>query len=154
MFGKRLSESLSFQRFALGLLAAVGLSRLVLSLAGVPDATVVWLSMNAVGWPAALYYGVAVHKRGFGSYRQLLRLVINQAFVFHSIAVIGILLAIAGVPNIYAAPEYSGPAATNQWLHALAHLTIGMVAASLLWWGAASLVLFITKKVAGKPALA
>jgi hypothetical protein len=71
--------------------------------------------------------------------------------------VAGILLAIAGHPNIYAAPEFSGPPfarSANQWSHMLSHLTIGMVAPVLLWWGVASLVLLITRKVAPRPVAA
>jgi hypothetical protein len=109
-----------------------------------------WLSMTVVGWAAIFYYGVAVHTRGFGSYRHLVPLILFQVVLVQSIAVFGILLAIAGVPNIYAAPEFSGPPfarSTNQWTHALAHLTIGIVVPTLLGWGVASLVLLITKAV-------
>ena len=116
-----------------------------------------FLSMTAVGWAAVIYYGVAVHTKGFGSYKQLLPLMIFQVVLVQAIAVAGILLAIAGFPNIYAAPEYSGPPfarSANQWSHALAHLTIGMVAPVLLWWGVGSLVLLITKRVARRPAVA
>jgi hypothetical protein len=150
IFGKRISEYLRFQRVWLALLAAVGLARLGLSLAGLPDRTVMWLSMTVVGWAAIFYYGVAVHTRGFGSYRHLVPLILFQVVLVQSIAVFGILLAIAGVPNIYAAPEFSGPPfarSTNQWTHALAHLTIGIVVPTLLGWGVASLVLLITKAV-------
>jgi len=157
MFGKRLSQYLNFQKVALGLIAAVGLGRLGLSLAGLPDTTVTWLSLTVVGWAAALYYGVAVHTRGFGSYRHLLPLLFFQVVLVQAFAVAGILLAIAGVPNIFAAPEYSGPPfarTPDQWSHLLAHVTIGIVAPVLLWWGVASLVLLITKRVARRPALA
>ena len=157
MFGKRISEYLRFQKVWLALIAAVGLARLGLSLAGLPDRTVMFLSMTAVGWAAVIYYGVAVHTKGFGSYKQLLPLMIFQVVLVQAIAVAGILLAIAGFPNIYAAPEYSGPPfarSANQWSHALAHLTIGMVAPVLLWWGVGSLVLLITKRVARRPAVA
>ncbi|PYQ51107.1 MAG: hypothetical protein DMF78_14020 [Acidobacteria bacterium] len=150
IFGKRISEYLRFQRVWLAVLAAVGLARLGLSLAGLPDRTVMWLSMTVVGWAAIFYYGVAVHTRGFGSYRHLVPLILFQMVLVQSIAVFGILLAIAGVPNIYAAPEFSGPPfarSTNQWTHALAHLTIGIVVPTLLGWGVASLVLLITKAV-------
>ena len=153
MFGKRVSEYLAFQKVWLMLIAAVGLARLGVSLAGVSDRTVMFLSMTVVGWAAILYYGVAVHTRGFGSYRQLLPLMLFQMLLVQSIAVLGILLAIAGFPNIYAAPEYSF-GAQNQWLHALAHLTIGIVVPVLLGWGVASLVLLITKRVTRRPALA
>jgi hypothetical protein len=157
MFGKRVPAYLGFQKAWLILLAVVGLGRLGLSLAGLPDHTVMWLSMTVVGWAAVFYYGVAVHTRGFGSYKQLLPLMIFQVALVQAIAVFGILLAIAGLPNIYAAPEYSGPPfarSSNQWSHALAHLTIGMVVPVLLGWGVGSLVLLITKRVARRPAVA
>jgi hypothetical protein len=150
MFGKTVSEYLDFQKFFLWLLLAVGVARLGLSLAGVPDTTVRWVSMNAVVWVATLYYGVAVHTRGFGSYKQLLPLLVFQMAVFHAIAVLGILLTIAGYPNVYAAPEYSPTAGTSQWLHVLAHLTAGMIAAPLIGWAVASLVMAATKAATGR----
>jgi hypothetical protein len=157
MFGKRPGEYLEFQKWWLALIAAVGLGRLALSLAGVADATVSVLSMTVAGWAAAFYYGVAVHTRSFGRYRHLLPLMIVQVALVQSIAVAGILLAVAGFPNVYAAPEFSGPPfarSPDQWQHALAHLTIGMVAPALLWWGVACLVLLVTKRVGRRPALA
>jgi hypothetical protein len=78
MFGKRLSQYLGFQKVWLALIAAVGLARLGLSLAGLPDSTVTFLSITVAGWAAALYYGVAVHTRGFGSFKQLLPLMVFQ----------------------------------------------------------------------------
>ena len=45
-----------------------------------------WLSITVVGWAGVLYYGVAVHTRGFGSYRQLLPLLIFQNVLAQSIA--------------------------------------------------------------------
>jgi hypothetical protein len=146
MFGKRISEYLAFQKVVLGLLAAVGLARLFLSLAGLSNGTVAWLSMNVVGWAAALYYGVAVHTRGFGSYKHILPLGFFQTVLQQSIAVVGILLAIAGFPNVYAAPEYSF-GAQSQAFHILAHLSVGILVPPLLLWGAGSLVLFVTKRV-------
>ena len=154
MFGKRIPEYLAFQRWWLLFIAVVGLARLVLSLAGLPDRAVMFLSMTATGWLAVLYYGVGVDAKGFGSYKHLLPLMIFQVAVVQAIAVGGILLAIAGHPNIYAAPEFSGPPfarSSNQWNHALAHLTIGMVVPVLLWWGVACLVLLIRKRVARRP---
>ena len=151
MFGKPVSEYLAFQKAALVFVGGVGLARLVLSLAGLPDSVVAWLSMTVAGWAAIFYYGVAVHRRGFGGYKQLLPLVFFQTLLVQAIAVGGILLAIAGLPNIYAAPEYSGPPfarSSNQWTHALAHMTIGIVVPTLLGWGVAALVLLIAKKTA------
>ncbi len=153
MFGKRLSQYLDFQKVILGLLAAVGLARLGLSLVGVPNSTVAWLPMNAVAWAGALYYGVAVHTKGFGSYKQILPLGFFQTVLQQAIAVIGILLAIGGYPNIYAAAEFS-VGAQSQWVHLLAHLTIGIIVLPLLLWGVASLVMLVTKKVVRRPAVA
>jgi hypothetical protein len=153
MFGKTLSQYLDFQKVILGLIAAVGLARLGLSLAGLPDTSVRWLSMNAVGWAAALYYGVGVYTSGFGSYKQILPLAFFQIVLQQAIAVLGILLAIAGLPNIYAAPEYTFGAG-NQWVHALSHLTVGIVIPPFLLWGVASLVMLITKKVGRRRAVA
>jgi hypothetical protein len=155
MFGKKVSQYLEFQKLLLAATAVVGLARLGASLAGVPDEAARWLSMNILIWAGAVYYGVAVHERGFGGYKQLLPLVLFQVAILHVIAVAGIVLQIAGFPNIFAAPEYSGPATTqNQWLHAVSHLTIGMVAAPLVLWAVASLAMWITKRVARRPALA
>jgi len=147
VFAERTSEYLAFQKVGLAVLGCVGLARLGLSLSGMPDSAVRWVSMNAVGWLAAFAYGVVARKSVRG-YRGLLRFVFLQALLFHAIAVLGILLNLAGLPNIYGAPEYSGPASHNQWLHAAAHLTIGLVAATLLWWGAASLSLLVVRKLA------
>jgi hypothetical protein len=147
MFDRRISQYLDFQKVILGVLAAVGLVRLVLSLTGVPNATVAWLSMNVVAWAGALYYGVAVYTKRFGSYKQILPLTFFQTLLQQGIAVIGILLAVGGFPNVYAAPEFSF-GARSQWLHILAHLTIGIVVPPLLLWGFASLVMLIAKRVA------
>ncbi len=143
MFGKSLAEYMSFEKGVLVLIAVVGLARLGLSMAGLPLTAVRWLSMTAVVFAAAIYLGVAARLRGFGSYKQLLPLVAIAVVLFQAIVIFGILLAIAGFPNIYAAPEYGG--AINQWLHAFIHLTGGVIVTSLVLWGVASLAMLITK---------
>jgi len=89
MFGKPVAEYLRFQRAWLILIAVVGLARLGLSLAGLPDHTVMFLSMTVAGWLAVLYYGMAVHTRGFGTYRHLLPLMLFQVVLVQAIAVLG-----------------------------------------------------------------
>jgi hypothetical protein len=156
MQGRPVSTYLAFQWPFLALIAGVGLLRLGLSLFGLPDTSVRWASMNAVLWTATIYYGVAVYRTGFGGYRQLLPLVFLQLVPFHGVAVLGIGLAIAGHPNILAAPEFSPPieGPNGQWLHALAHLTVGMAVPTLLLWGVACLAYRITKAAAPRPAAA
>jgi hypothetical protein len=146
MFGRPVKEYLALQKWWLVALAAVGLLRIALSLGGLPDSTVKWASTNLVGLAAFVYYGVAGQRRGF-LYKQLLPLTFFHGVVFHALAVTGILLTIAGFPNIYAAPEYSGPAGTSQWFHLGAHLTVGMVAAPLVGWAFASLAMLVTRAV-------
>src|ERR1700680_4007872 len=78
IFGKSFSDYIAFQKVWLALTAIVGIARLGMSLAGMPDATVKWAAMTVVGLVATLYYGVTVHTSGFGSYKQLLPLILIQ----------------------------------------------------------------------------
>ena len=94
MFGKKMSEYASLQGPLLAALVVVGLARLALSLAGLPDATVKWVA-----------------------------------------------------PNIYAAPEFSPPAPLSPWVHIAAHLTVGMLAVSLIGWGVMSLAMQVGRKL-------
>jgi hypothetical protein len=153
MFGKSLADTLRFQEKALAAVAVVGLLRLALPLAGVPNAAVAWLSMSVVAWAGALYYGFAAERSGFGDYRHLLPLALHTMVVQQSIAVLGIMLAIAGFPNVFGAPEYS-MGVRSQWVHALSHLTIGIVVPTLLMWAAASLVLAVTRRVGRRETVA
>ena len=149
VFGKKLSEYVGFQKGVLALIVVVGLLRLGLSLAGVPDATTRWLSMTVVAIVATFYYGVAVYTKGFGSYRQLLPLLVIQSVVANSIAILGILITVAtGKANIFTASEYGGT--LSPAFHIGGHVIFGMIVGPLIGWAIASLVMLITKKV--KPA--
>ena len=77
-----------------------------------------------------------------------------QSVVANLMAILGILLSISGYPNIYAASEFSGPFAKNQWAHVAGHLTIGMIVPTLLGWGVASIAMLVTRKLGGRPAAA
>jgi hypothetical protein len=150
MFGKRVSEYLSFQKGVLLLMAVVGILRLGLSLAHA-NGIAFYFSITVVALAGLVYYGVAVHLRRFGSYKQLLPLVLFQTVLADVIAVIAIVLTMAGLPNIYSAPEFNPPFVTDpvhqQWLHAVAHMTIGVVLPTAIGWIMASLVLLVTKAV-------
>jgi hypothetical protein len=153
IFGKKLSEYVAFQKYFLAAIAAVGILRLVLSLAGVPDSAARWLSMTVLTLAGVFYYGMTVHTTGFGSYRQLLPVLALQSIVAHSIAIVGILISAAtGRANIFTAPEYGGGGSVA--VHVLGHVLAGMVVGPLIGWAIGSLVLFVTKKVSGpaKPA--
>ena len=154
VLGKRLSEYFAFQKVFLALIAVAGVARLGLSLAGVPDGTAKWFSLTVVAAASIFYYGTAAHMRSFGGYKQLLPLLLIQNVLANSIAIIGIALTIAGFPNIFGAPEFTGPFPAHQWAHILGHVIGGMGIFSLVGWGMASFVMLITKKVVPRRALA
>ncbi len=149
MFGKKISEYLSFQKYILLLILVVGLGRLFLSLAGVPDSTTKWLSISVVSLIGIVYYAIRVHTTGFGSYKQLLPLVFFQSVVAQGIIIAGIIIAIlTQKDNVFSAPEYSGGSDGKTWLHVAAHLIVGLIVGPLAGWLIGSILLFIVKKVA------
>ena len=127
--------------------------RLGLSLAGTPNATAKWVSVTVMLLLGTLYYGVAVHTRGFGSYKQLYPLLLFQSLLGEGLVALAIVLAIVTAQdNIYTAPEYSGGSDGKTWLHVFAHVVVAAVILPLVSWGISSLVLLVTKKVAPKAA--
>ena len=148
IFGKTLSQYLSFQRNVLLLILAVGLGRLILSLAGVPNSATKWLSISVVTLLGVIYYAVRVHTTGFGSYKQLLPLVFHQSIVSQAIVIAGIVIAIfTHKDNVFSAPEYSGGGDGKTWLHAAAHLIVALVVGPLVGWLIGSGLLFVVKRV-------
>jgi len=155
MFGKSLSDYLRFQGVILGLIVAVAVARLGLSLAGQPNSSVRWLSVTALMVVGLLYYSVAVHTTGFGSYKQLYGLLLIQSVVTEVVIALAIVLAIlTGHDNIYTAPEYSPTADGKTWFHVTGHLLAGTIVLPLLAWLVGSLILLATKKVAPRSAAA
>jgi hypothetical protein len=146
MFGKPVREYLELQKWWLCALVILGLLRIVLSIGGPPSPAVKWwTSTNLLGYAAAVYYGVAGYRRGF-LFKQLYPLVLFHVVVFHALAILGILLTIAGYPNLYATPEVT--AFQNQWWHIGAHLTVGMAVGPLFGWAVASLAMLVARTVA------
>ena len=152
IFGKQLSEYIEFAKVILVLIVVVGVARLALSLAGVENATVKWLSISVASLIGLIYYAIRVHTSGFGSYKQLLVLIVIQNIVAQGIVIAGIVIAIfTGRDNIFSAPEYSGGGDGKTWLHALAHLIV-IVLGSLVAWLVGSVILLITKKAVQRDA--
>jgi hypothetical protein len=153
MFGKTMAQYLGFQRVVLALIVVAFVVRLVLSLAGTPNSVAKWSSVTVVMLAGMLYYGVAVYRSGFGSYKQLYPLLLVQSALGEGLVALAIVLAIlTGTDNIYTAPEYSGGGDGKTWLHVLAHVVIGAVVMPLVGWGISSLVMLVTKKVAPRSA--
>lgn len=155
MFGKTISEYISFAKPILLLIVVVGVARLALSLAGVQNSAVKFISISAVLFIGLLYFSIRVYTTGFGSYKQLLPLLVLQSVVAQVIIIAGIVIAIeTGKDNIFSVPEYAGGQDGKTWLHAGAHLVLGLTIGPLLAWLVGSIIMWVTKKVsprAGAP---
>jgi len=148
IFGKRPSEYVAFSRLFLGVILVVGVTRLALSLAGVPNSIATWFSLTAVLWIGLLYYSIRVHTSGFGSYKQLLAVLVTLNLLAEAIIIAGIILAIVtGVDNIYSAPEYSFGSDGKSWLHVGAHMVLGTTVAPLMAWLVGCAIMFATKRL-------
>ncbi|MEO5761299.1 MAG: hypothetical protein ABIR28_03215 [Vicinamibacteria bacterium] len=145
MFGKPYSAYLRFQWPFLTAIAVVGFIRLGLSIAGQPDSMVKFFSMTVVGIIGSVYYAMTVRRSGFGNYRELIPLIFNQNFLANSIAILGIILSIYGMPNILDVPEFKPPFAreSTSLQHALAHLFLGNIVGTLFGWIITSMIMAI-----------
>jgi hypothetical protein len=152
IFGKTLSQYISFQKVILLLVLAVGLGRLILSLAGVSNSATKWLSITAVGFIGIIYYAVRVYTSGFGSYKQLLPLLYIQSVVAQAIVIAGIIIAIVThKDNVFSAPEFSGGGDGKTWFHVTAHAVLGLIIGPLIAWLIASALMWVVKKVNPQP---
>jgi hypothetical protein len=149
VFGKKLSEYIRFENWILILIAIVWAIRLGISMAGTSFTITKWVSINIVLLIGLIYCSVAVHTTGFGSYKQLFGLLLVQNLCAHLLIAAGIILGIVtGTPNAYTAPEVFGGQNGATWVHVLAHLIAGPLAAPVAWL-LGSVILFVTRKVKG-----
>ena len=152
IFGKPLSAYVSFAKLFLILIPVVGILRLALSLNGMPNETVRWFSMTALGFIGVVYFAIRVHTSGFGSYKQLLVVVALQNLTAQAVAIFGISLAMAtATRNIYSAPEFAFGSDGATWTHLLLHIFVGTTAGSLFPWLIGSVILAATRKLTGAP---
>src|SRR5579863_6893692 len=132
IFGKPLSQYIAFSKLFLGLILVAGITRLALSLGGVPNSTAKWFSMTVIALIGGVYYAIRVHTSGFGSYKQLLVICTLQNLVAQAIAILGIVLAIVtGTGNIFSSPEFAFGGDGKTWTHVAAHLFGGTTVGSL-----------------------
>jgi len=149
MFGKTVGQYLGFQKVLLGLIVLAFVVRLAMSMAGTPNSVAKWVSVTVVMLVGVLYYGVAVHTSGFGSYKQLYPLVLFQSLVGEGLVALAIVLAIVtGTDNIYTAPEYSGGGDGKTWFHVGAHVVVAAIVFPLISWALSSVILLVTKRLA------
>ena len=150
IFGKSLSEYLIFEKWFLVLILVVGLTRLVLSLFGVPASIDKFFSLTVLFLLGMVFYSITVHKSGFGSYKQLLPVIALPVILGSAIIVGGIVLAIlTNRDNIFSTPEFSpGRVDGKTWVHAGSHCVAAIII-SLVLWGLGCLLMLATKKLAG-----
>ena len=147
IFGKSLSEYITFARVFLVLILTAGVIRLVLSLNGVPNATTKWFTMTGLVWIGVVYLSIRVHTSGFGSYKQLLVICALMDWAAQAIAVIGIAIAInTGTNNVFSSPEFAFGGDGKTWIHLASHLVIGTTFGALIPWGIGSAILALTRK--------
>src|SRR4026207_587747 len=94
IFGKKGIEYIRLQSSFLTLIATVGLARLGLSLFGISDSIVRWLSLTVLLLIGMLYAAVRLHATGFGEYRHLLPVIFFQTLLTQSFVIAGIAIAI------------------------------------------------------------
>ena len=160
MFGKSLSEYVAFQKPILVLIAAVWALRLGLSMAGVAVSGAQLASVTGVLVAGALYYGWAVGRKGFGSFKQLYGLNLVQGVFSQTLVALAIVLAIAiGQDNLYTIPEFYPPAQGIGVLglplppdgkslgHAVEHVVVaGAIGFPVIGWLLGSLVLLASRR--------
>jgi hypothetical protein len=147
IFGKPLSEYVRFSKLFIILIAAVGVTRLALTLTGAPNSTAKWFSMTAVIWLGLIYYSIRVQTSGFGTYRHLLPVLALPNLAAQAIAITGIMTAIfTGTGNVFSSPEFAFGGDGKTWIHVAAHLFFGTTAGSVLPWAVGSGIMAITKK--------
>jgi hypothetical protein len=152
IFGKTLSEYVGFCKVFLVLLPLVGIIRLALSLSGSPNETARWFSMTALAWIAIVYYSIRIHTTGFGSYRHLFVICVLLNLSTQIISISGIVLAIlSNTNNIFSSPEFAFGGDGKTWVHAGAHIVVGIPLGSLIPWLVGSLVLAVARKMSRVP---
>jgi hypothetical protein len=109
--------------------------------------------MTAMMWVAVIYIALRMHSTGFGSYRHLLVTYALLNLTTQIVSILGIVIAmVTGTQNILSAPEFSF--GTGNVTHLVMHLTVGMIAGTLVPWAIGSLIFTIARKLAPAPSRA
>ena len=151
IFGKPLSEYIAFASPFMILVFVAGVTRLALSLNGVPNETTRWFTMVGLAWIGVIYYSIRVHTTGFGSYKQLLVIFAAVNWTAQAIAIVGIAIAMStGTNNVFSSPEFFFGGNGNSWRHLLSHIFVGTTLGTLFPWVIGSGILAITRRATRK----
>ncbi len=128
-------------------------------MAHVPVSGAQLVSVTGVLVVGALYYGWAIGRKGFGSFKQLYGLNLVRGVFSQTLVAIAIVLAIMiGQDNIYTTPEFYPPAQGigvlglplppdgKNFGHAIEHIVVaGAIGFPIIGWLLGSLVLLATR---------
>jgi hypothetical protein len=149
LFSKSSAEYIRFQKILLSITAAVGLARLLLSLAGASDIAG-WFSITAMTFVSVVLYPIMVHTKGFGGYKQVLVLLFIQLALAGALITLGIAIAVAtGSGNVFTGGQEGSIG--SEITHMASHLIGGSIIFAAILWLPASVVLFVTKHIAPSP---
>jgi hypothetical protein len=149
LFSKSFAEYIRFQKILLIITAAVGLARLLLSLAGASDVAG-WFSITAMTFVGVVLYPIMVHTKGFGGYKQVLVLLSIQLALAGAVITFGIAIAVAtGSGNVFTGGQVGSIG--SEITHMASHLIGGPIIFAAILWLPASAVLFVTKRVTPSP---
>lgn len=151
MFGKSFGQYLRLQAWVLGAIVVAFVARWGLTSAGLAAGR--WASVTWILVVGAVYYGVVVHRSGFGSYKHLYPLNLFQSLLAEMLVAVGIVVAmLTETHNIFTVPDFVQGFVQGQdgrsWAHALAHVVIpGALVLPLVGWALSALVMLVTKRV-------
>ena len=125
-----------------------------LSLIGIADPVVRWLSLTALLLIGMVYAAVRVQTTSFGDYRHLLPVVFFQVLTAQIIIIAGIVVGILAQhgnvftrnENVLPAADPGGIGAGATWGHAAAHV-LAVAFLSVVFWAVGLLVMLAVRRL-------
>jgi len=128
MARRSFSDYFRFQRAIFAAIVSVFVIRLVMSWAGFPNSYTRWVSVNLVLGIGLLTIAVAIPLSGFGGYKSLFVVLLNQTVLAQGLVALAIIAGIiTGVDNVYTTPEFARSPNGKIWGHVIAHLVFSMI---------------------------
>ncbi len=147
LFGKSLSDYLSFVRTGILAILAMGVLRFIVGASGVPyDRATHLVSMTMVAILAALIYGQRAKATGFGGYRHLLPVAILLSVTMYGFIIVAILVeGFGGIHGWFHAPGAgNAPAGMGIGEHVVGQLIV-LGFSVVMSWGILSLGFLLSR---------
>lgn len=136
LFGKGLRDYVSFARFGVALILAMGVVRFAVGVSGVPyEGATDLVSLTILTFLLAVIYGQRAAARGFGTYRHLVPIAVSFSLAMYGFILLAMTVeAWAGIPGYFHSPG-SGYAPAEMALgdHILGQLSVmGVMTGAIL----------------------